>query len=213
MIRLLRNLFFLICIRPLIFIILGLNVRHREKLPTEGPAILVANHNSHLDTLVLMSLFPVRLLPSVRPVAASDYFLKNKFISWFSLNMIGIIPLKRKRDVPGEDLLQPCYQPLARKNILIFFPEGSRGKPEEMTNFKRGISILAEKYPDIPVIPIFIHGAGKSLPKGEAMLVPFFCDVFIGEKLYWTSDSESYLTNLNNRMDKLASEGNFPTWS
>jgi len=213
MIRFLRNAFFMIFIRPLIFIVLGLNVRHREKLPTEGPAILVANHNSHLDTLVLMSLFPRHLIASVRPVAASDYFLKNKFLSWLSLNIIGIIPLKRKRDFPEEDLLKPCYKPLESDNILIFFPEGSRGKPEEMVRFKRGISMLAERYPDIPVIPVFIHGAGKALPKGEAMLVPFFCDVFIGDKLLWESNSESYLKNLNNRMDQLASEGNFPTWS
>ncbi|MEL6822775.1 MAG: lysophospholipid acyltransferase family protein, partial [Calditrichota bacterium] len=167
----------------------------------------------HLDTLVLMSLFPISLLPIVRPVAASDYFLRNKLFSWFSLNIIGIIPLKRKRDFPEEDLLQPCYKPLENNTILIFFPEGSRGEPEAMTRFKRGIAKLAEKYPEVPVIPIFIHGAGKALPKGEAMLVPFFCDVFIGDKLKWNSDTESYLQTLNNKMAGLASEGNFPSWS
>ena len=77
----LRYMFFLLIVRP---IVLGLNVRRNQLLPTEGPAVVVANHNSHLDALTLMTLFGMRRLAIVRPVAVADYFLKNRLLAWFS---------------------------------------------------------------------------------------------------------------------------------
>ena len=62
-------------VRPMLKI-LGVRVRRRALVPP-GPCLVVANHNSHLDAAVLMSLFPLRRLPHVHPVAAADYFGKN----------------------------------------------------------------------------------------------------------------------------------------
>lgn len=209
----LRPAFFAGVVRPLVAIVLGLNVRHRERLPKTGPAIVVANHNSHLDTLVLMSLFPLSRLPQLRPVAAADYFFRNRLLKWFSLNVIGILPLDRKM-VRGGDRhpLAPIDEAIGRGEIVILFPEGSRGEPEQITAFKSGIAHLAARHGDVPIVPVYLHGLGKALPRGEALLVPFFCDVFVGESFTWTGDRRSFMEGLTERMRALAAEGAFAAW-
>jgi 1-acyl-sn-glycerol-3-phosphate acyltransferase len=209
----LRYVFFLCIVRPVVLVVLGLNVRRRELLPRSGPAIVVANHNSHLDALTLMTLFGLRQLPIVRPVAAIDYFLRSKWSTWFSTKIIGIIPLKR--DVSGDrtDPLAGISEALAAGNILILFPEGSRGQPEQLETFKTGVAHIAKRHPEVPVVPVFLHGLGKSLPRGEGILVPFFCDVFVGESIAWTGSRDGFMCLLGDRIKSLANEGNFPQWS
>jgi 1-acyl-sn-glycerol-3-phosphate acyltransferase len=60
---------------------------------------------------------------------------------------------------------------------------------------------------------VYLHGLGKSLPKGEAILVPFFCDVMIGEKLFWNGSASAFMEKLEATMTDLASSGGFPSWT
>ena len=94
----------------------------------------------------------------------------------------------------------------------LFFPEGSRGEPERLADFKSGVAHLALAHPEVPVIPVFLHGLGKSLPKGSALPVPFFCDVFVGEPIPCTEDRKVYMQELRERMDALATEGRITAW-
>ena len=101
---------------------------------------------------------------------------------------------------------------LERGDILILFPEGSRGEPEQLDAFKTGVAHLAKRYPAAAVTPVFLHGLGKALPRGTWLLVPFFCDVFVGEALAWTGERASFMAALEQRTAALAAEGHFPAW-
>ena len=198
-----RYLFYLLFIKPLVLFILGINVRGHEHLPNKGAAIIVANHNSHLDTLALLSLFPLLLVKKIRPVAAADYFLTNPILKWFALNVMGIIPLKRQITKSDTSLFDTVLAALDNEDIIIIFPEGSRGEPEVLGKLKNGIAHLVNERPNIPVIPIFFHGLGKCLPRGEILLVPFFVDAFIGKPLYFQDSRVVFMEELNNIMQEL----------
>jgi 1-acyl-sn-glycerol-3-phosphate acyltransferase len=209
----LQKIWFSCVVKPAVLLGLGLNIHNRGKLRTlEQQAIIIANHNSHLDTLVLMSLFPSRYISKVRPVAAADYFLKNRFLAWFALNIIGILPLQRNLKKTDGHPLQGCFDALEQGDTLILFPEGTRGEPEQIESFKSGVAHLAKYKPDIPLIPIFIHGLGKALPKGECILVPFSCDIVIGAKLFWKGNREQLMEQLEQQMNELAEAVNVQPW-
>jgi 1-acyl-sn-glycerol-3-phosphate acyltransferase len=210
--NLLQWLFFGLIVRVVVLLVIGLRIQGKQRLPKSGPVMIVANHNSHLDTLVLMSLFPLRMLNQLRPVAAEDYFLnQNPWLAWFALDMMNIIPIAREAGCDRQ-FLKRCGAALQNNQILILYPEGSRGEPECLTEFKTGIAHLAKHHPQVPIVPIFLQGLGKALPKGEALLVPFFCDVLIGEPLYWTGSKSGLMHLLTERFQALAASGNFPIW-
>jgi 1-acyl-sn-glycerol-3-phosphate acyltransferase len=191
-----RLLFFYGVVKPFVFAVLGLKVQREHLLPRAGPAILVANHNSHLDTFVLLSLFPYRLAKKIRPIANPEYFLKNRVLAWFVLNIVGIIPANRA-------MLDGVHAALAAGEIVLLFPEGTRGEPEHLAPFQCGIAHIAKSHPEVPITPVFIRGTGMALPRGDPILVPFLCDAQVAEPLLWSGDKAQFMGKLERRFHEL----------
>ncbi len=201
--RIIKILFFALIIKPLVLIVLGINLRGREKLPVKGPAIIAANHNSHLDALVLMSLYPLTSIHKIRPVAAADYFLSNRLLAWVSIHCLDIVPFNRSSHVDKEQLFSGCHQALDNGDILILFPEGSRGSPEKISKIKKGLFYLTRERIDIKITPVIIYGLGRALPRGEALFVPFNCDVIIGDPLPEAESSTVFIKNISQSFAEL----------
>ncbi|AUV43723.1 1-acyl-sn-glycerol-3-phosphate acyltransferase [Citrobacter sp. DNRA3] len=194
----LRTLFTLCIVWPVIWLWLGLRIRHRDRLPIRGPAIIVANHNSHMDVFALLSLFPLRRQASIHPVAAADYFLRNKAMAWFALNILNIIPISRKG---GEtNPLAQCEQALRDGKILILFPEGTRGEPGKLSPLKSGLWHLSQRVPDVPIIPVWLRGTEHVMAKGNRIPLPLFIDVNIGRALRFHDDKHRFMDELRQQL-------------
>ena len=171
---------FVLAIRPFMALFIGLRVRGREHLAHAEPFILIANHSSHLDTISLLSLFPLTRLRRVRPVAAADYFERNAFISILTRTLFNILPIARKNITAENNPIRRMRQAIEAGESIIIFPEGTRGAGSEMGEFRSGVAHLIDKMPGIPVVPAYLVNMGRSLPKGEFIPVPFFCEIRIG---------------------------------
>lgn len=208
----LRLAFLMLIAGPLARFFTGADVIGRERLPKTGPAIIAANHNSHFDTLLLLTLFPPRTMGRLRPAAAADYFLRGPVIGWFSRNLIGIVPVNRASG-GNEDVLAPAREALANGDIVLIFPEGTRGDASDaMGRLKHGVAKLVEACPGTPVIPIWLEGAGRVLPKGAVLPVPMNCTVLVGEALAWGGDRVSFMESLRERLEALRDQAPPQHW-
>jgi len=156
-----------------------MRINGREHLPESGSFVLVCNHTSHLDTLSLLCAMPLRRIHRTYPAAAADYFFSSLPRSAVSAILINALPFDRK--LKGSESLTVCSKLLANDgNVLIIFPEGTRTTTGELNRFRSGIGRLVAGT-DIPVIPCFLDGGIKALPKGKALPRPHQLRLEIGK--------------------------------
>lgn len=135
----------------------GVRIKGREKLSLNRNYVLVSNHQSQLDILVLY-----RLLFPYRWVSKSAVF-RLPFIGWNML-LNGDIKLRRGDKESVAAMMDRC-EALLKKNISIFFfPEGTRSKDGRLGPFKPGAFILA-KNAKVAIQPIVLNHTRNALPK------------------------------------------------
>jgi 1-acyl-sn-glycerol-3-phosphate acyltransferase len=194
--RLLFYSWFLLIVRPFVRLVLGVAVIGGRHLRIDAPAIIIANHNSHLDAAVLMDLMPLRKLHRVRPVAAADYFEQTRLRRIVFQSCMNVLPIRRDRVTREHNPLRAMVEAIGRGETLILFPEGRRGEPEKRSAFQNGIAHLILKCPDVPVVPVFMRNLGFSLPRGDFVPVPMFCDVFVGRPRTFTGTRDEIMEKI-----------------
>ena len=145
------------------------NVLGRANIPLHNPNIIVvANHCSHLDMgLVKYALGSYG--SEIRALAAADYFFKNKQRKTYFENFTNLIPLERSGTL--ESSLGMASQAICRGEMLLVFPEGTRSKTGTIQKFRRGLGYLVDAH-DVDVLPLWIDGTHKALPKGQPLPSP-----------------------------------------
>lgn len=87
-------------------------------------------------------------------------------------------------------------QALEKKKSILLFPEGSRGEPEVMGQFKNGIAYILKKHPTVPFVPIYMQGLGKAMPKGDSVILPHDSKVIIGKPTLIPEVTELSMTQI-----------------
>ncbi|MEM6314455.1 MAG: lysophospholipid acyltransferase family protein [Planctomycetota bacterium] len=158
-----------------------LGVDGTEHLPEKPPAIVIANHCSHLDAAVLLAALPGGLRRDAFPVSADDYFFCTTRRSLAATLLIGALPIKRGKAV--RHALGDLRKRLTGgATTLILFPEGTRSEDGTLGEFKPGLGMLTAGL-DVPIIPARIIGTHAALPKGSRFAKPHRITVRFGEAM------------------------------
>jgi 1-acyl-sn-glycerol-3-phosphate acyltransferase len=133
------------------------HVEHRDRIDPNATYVMVANHLSLLDILVLFRLFT-----NFAWVSKIENF-KVPVIGW-NMRLNGYIPLVRGDKASAAVMMEQCRSTLQGGTSIMMFPEGTRSRDGRLQHFKPGAFQLAIET-DCPILPILISGTGHALPK------------------------------------------------
>lgn len=152
-VQLLLRLIFTFCFRY--------RCRHLERIPEVGGGLILANHQSYLDPLLIG-------LPMQRPVSfiARDSLFRVPIIGWI-LKKTYVMPINR--DSAGTESVREAVKRMHAGYLVGVFPEGTRSTDEEIGPIKPGFVALARRS-KLPIYPVGIAGASRVMPKGGLRL-------------------------------------------
>ena len=161
--------------------------------PINKQRVYFANHVSNADMPMIWSVFPPAMRKSVRPVAAADYWLKNKLRAFIGPEVFNCVLVDRRPEAreSGHDPMQNIFDALDDGSSLIIFPEGNRNMTEDpLLPFKAGLYNMGKARPDVDLVPTWIANVTEIMPKGEVIPLPLICTVTFGEPIH-VQDDES----------------------
>lgn len=199
-------------VRPALGALAAPSVEGLDRLDgIDGPVVFAANHHSHLDTPLLLSLIPEPWRHHMMIGAAADYFFGNRVTSTLSALVIGAIPIERAKvnrrsaDLAAE-LIDDGWS-------MLIFPEGGRSPDGWGQAFRGGAAYLAARC-EVPVVPIHVEGTGRILRKGRSLPQPSPTVVTFGRPMHPEDgeDSRRFAARIETTVAELGDEATTDWW-
>jgi 1-acyl-sn-glycerol-3-phosphate acyltransferase len=135
----------------------NVHLEGREHIRRDATYVMVANHLSFLDILLLFRLFV-----HFKWVSKIEIF-SVPLIGW-NMSLNRYIRLRRGDPASIREMMTACEATLAEGNSIMMFPEGTRSPDGRLKPFKNGAFVLAKRM-QLPLLPIVIEGTAEALPK------------------------------------------------
>lgn len=172
----------------------------RKRLREVGPALFVANHQSHLDVFACLMALGARRRRTLLVAAAADYFYASRPRGAVLSLTLGSIPFVR-RDGSSRQSLELVKDLLRNGWSVLIFPSGTRGG----LDLKPGFSYIAVDA-GVPVVPIYLAGPEHAMPKGSRLPLPGAMAATIGAPLAPGGDYADLVSRTRRAFDQLRSE-------
>ncbi len=145
-----------------------------EKVPEKGGVIVVSNHVSHLDPLVIGVAIRKRQSTFMAKSGLFKIPLIGAFVRTFSFPV--------DRDNPQPSTIKEAVKRLKNGEIIVMFPEGGRSRDGSLLDAKRGTGMIAAMSKAV-IVPAFIEGTDKALPAGARRIRLSRIKVYFGEPI------------------------------
>jgi 1-acyl-sn-glycerol-3-phosphate acyltransferase len=171
----------------------------------EGPVLFAANHHSHADTSLLLATIPSHLRQDLVIAAGADYFFPNRYAAAISALFIGAIPIERNR--LSKLSIANSLRTIEKGRNLLIFPEGGRSPDGWGRPHRPGAAFVSQRT-GAPVVPVYIDGTGRVLPKGRNWPSRAPCAVVFGRpiRIEGGEDVRQFALRIQARINELADE-------
>jgi 1-acyl-sn-glycerol-3-phosphate acyltransferase len=157
-------------------------VTGREHVPKDRAVVFCSNHQSNVDPPVLFQA----LHPRLHILYKAE--LSKLPILGLVMQTGGFIPVPREQKEAAMSAIEQAAASIRSGNSFLIFPEGTRGRTEQLLPFKKGGFIMAIKA-QAPIVPVAISGGRDAMRKGSAIIRPVTVDVRMGEPVPTTGMS------------------------
>lgn len=177
--------------------------------PVARQRVYYANHVSNADMPMIWTVLPGHMRARTRPVAAADYWLRNRLRAFVGPEVFNCVLIDRRPEARQDDPMDKILAALDEGSSLIIFPEGNRNMTDApLLPFRAGLYNIGRARPGIDLVPTWVANLNAIMPKGEIIPLPLICTVTFGAPVHVRDgeDKDAFLARAAGALLALAPE-------